>query len=460
MTGFEKEALRCKSRKRKIVFDTFSVGASVKDGALSAVGAKNCDFVNGTLKTGVGVEKFLLEDGSELALPVTGGVDSLFLWRTAGSNAPSMKTAGAITEDGSVWFFNLAAKSWKWIRTFKGRMRAISARDGEGENLLILYGGAGAFACRFSGSTQQIYPYAVSGACVCQGRLFLATDGKKIVYSTPYQPTYFAASIDDGGAVELPTDLGKIVEIVSFQNAVCVLYEYGLGRLEIAGSARDFRFEKIGYGGGRIVEGSAGVCSVGGEKLFFLAEDGVYVFDGKRVEACCKNLALSPIGHTQVCNHAQFEGKYFVCFVDKNGEKMGVVVDAESGKGYEAFAPLALSSSLGEGLCLENGYVYKMKAIGVLPHTETAEFRVEKLRFGSAKKTLLRGLRFFGKGTFEVFVESGERSKTETLRIVGGEAFLPLRLRGGEFLLKIRLDAGSEISRIEAETETLKNAES
>lgn len=458
MTGFEKEALRCKSRKRKFVFENFDVGTTTRGGVLSAVSSKNCEYGKGALRAGVGVEDLLLEGGVKVEFTAIEETRALFLWETVGANALFEKTVGAIVADGSVWFFNMATSSWQLIRRFNVPMRAISSRNQEGENLLILYGEAGVFAYAFLGDLKKIYPYEASAACVCQGRLFLAVDGKKIVYSAPYNPTNFAASIDEGGAVELPGDWGKMVDVVSFQNEVCILYEYGLGILKIAGSARDFKFEKIGYGGGRIFAGSAGVCSVGGEKLFFLAEDGVYVFDGKRVERSCKNLAISPIGHTQVCDHAQFDGKYLVSFIDKNGEKKGVVVDAESGRGYEAFAPFGLSSSLGEALCLGTGYVCKLKDSGQLPPTERAEFCVKKLRFGGGEKTLLKGLRFFGKGAIEVVARCGENSKRQTLSFADGEAYMPLRLRGREFSLQIRLDAGSEISKIEATTETLQSA--
>ena len=455
MVAFKKKALRCKSRKEKIVFEKFDVGAVEKAGVCSAVRAKNCDTLSGALKTGVGMEELLLENDVKVDFIVTEDVRALFLWETVGENALFEKTVGAITADGCVWFFNMAVNSWQLIQRFDVPMRAISARNQEGENLLILYGETGVFACVYLGELKKIYPYETGAACVYGGRLFLAVDGKKIVYSAPYDPTDFAASIDDGGAVELPSDWGKIVEIVSFQNEVCILYEYGLGVLKIAGSAREFKFEKIGYGGGKIFEHSAGVCSVDGEKLFFLAEDGVYVFDGTRAKKCCENLSIQPIGHTQVCSHAQFDGKYFVSFIDKSGEKKGIVVDAESGKGYESFVPFGLSSSLGEALCSGMGYVCKLKASGQLPETETAEFYVEKLRFGGGEKTLLHGLRFFGKGTIEVVARCGEHSKGKTLSFENGEIYLPLRLRGREFSFQIRLDAGAEIWKLEAETETL-----
>lgn len=454
MVSFQKKALSCKSRKEKFVFEKFDVRAAEKSGVWSAVSAKNCDCISGALKAGAGLERFTLENGENLSLSVSSDMDSVFLWNMSKGDGTYVPAVGVISKKGSVRLFNLTIGTWTALCVCATRVRALSAMDLTGVNWLILYGEVGGYACSTLGSLKQIYPYAVTGACVCGGRLFLASENEKIVYSKPYEPTNFVFSIDDGGAVSLPTDLGKIVGLVPFQNDVCVLYEYGLGKLEIKGSAREFRFEKIGYGGGKIFGDSAGVCSVGGEKLFFLAESGVYSFDGKRVEACCKNLEIQPIGDTQVCNHAEFDGKYFVRFTGKDGVGKGVVVDAESGKGYEAFAPLALSSSQGQALCLADEYVQRIKSFGLLPSGEYFEFHVKKERFGSDKKKLLRALRFFGKGTLEICVGNGLKSKTKTIELIDGQAELPIGLLGVEFSVSLRLQPGAEISKIEARTET------
>ena len=68
MAGFEKTALRCKSRKRRTVFHRFAVGAERESGVLNAVYAKNCDFLDGALKTGVGLERFKLENGAAISI--------------------------------------------------------------------------------------------------------------------------------------------------------------------------------------------------------------------------------------------------------------------------------------------------------------------------------------------------------------------------------------------------------
>ena len=135
-----------------------------------------------------------------------------------------------------------------------------------------------------------------------------------------------------------------------------------------------------------------------------------------------------------------------------------MIVDAESGKGYEAFAPIGLCGSQGEALCVAEGFVCKIKGEGELPKTEEIVFEAKGLRFGGVGRTRFFGLRFFGNGTFEVSVGNGNATATSTLTTLDGEAYLPLRSKGKEFSLRLVLHSGAEIFRIEASTETLESA--
>ncbi len=461
MKGY-KSVLRAKSRRKSIVFERFAVneagseaGRSVESGVLIADESENCDLSGGTLKRGWGVQTYAIPNGSALAdsrsLPKA---DAYFHIAKRLSDGSYEDKPAFITDTGVLYVYG--EQDFAVEHVFTGRVRCASLMDGEQnvqtvfltENGLFLYDEAEGVVPLREGKT------GIS-ACVCKSRLFCVAKPFTLLYSAPLNGSNFASSIDDGGEICLPSDWGEIVALATMKDSVYVFYERGIARVETAGSAREFSVTKIGYGGGRIFGDSVGVCAVGGEKAFFLTTDGLYSFDGARAKKICRNLQLSPLEVGQVCNHAEKDGKYFVCFTDKKGEKRGVIVDAESGLGYRAFAAKGLSGSRGKVLCSAAGYIYEAVSDGVLPSGAEALFSVEKTDFGTEGVKTLHSVRITGAGEAEVSVSNGVRKKTRRISLDGGEQTVRVGLRGTHFTLALRLKNSAVIRKVCVDTEML-----
>ena len=450
--GYEKSLLGVTAKTELVRYDTFSVEENGKgggkSGALVGTESENCDLTDGVIRAGFGITPYLFDDGTELSgassLPEA---DAYFTLADKQEDGTYAEKLGFITLTGTVFLYDETTGTMKSKYAFGTRMKAVAAIDGEERTGVVFAGEAGVYFYTETDGMVECGPTkAVAAACVCKDRVFCAEEPFAIRYSAPLQPTDFSESIEDGGRIVLPSVSGKIVALVTFQGAVYVFYEYGISKLETAGGAREFKLEKLGYGGGKIFGDSVGVCSVGGEKAFFLASDGAYVFDGENAERICENLKIQPVCEGQVCGHAEFDGKYFLRFVDTDGEKRGLVVDAATKTGYRAFAPKGLSACRGKGICFADSKLRRLEKDGSFPSGTTYAFSAAKTDFGIAGKKTLESVRFFGEGQIVVMVGTGRREKTVKVKFENGEAKMRVWLRGEYFSLQIVLKKGASVN--------------
>ena len=463
MTVFEKKPLERAGMTKKVRFDGFAIDLRGEVGAenggrLTACESKNCEINDGVLTTGVGILPFRLA-GEEL--PMSGEIpqtDFFFFLPQKQDDGTYTQTLGCVSLDGEAHVYDADEFQWKKLFSFGSRTATVAAINGEGEIYTV-------FAC-----TDDLFTYdRVEGlvpavglehetniVCVFKNRVFCVLEPFTVAYSSALVPWDYNESIDDGGRISFPSEGGKIVALVPFDEAVYVFYEYGVSRIDMAGRARDFSLKRIGYNGGRIFGDTVGVCSVGGEKVFFLAEDGLYRFDGNTAERICENLAIKPLRDTHVCAHGVSDGKYFVQYVDKNGTKRAVAVDAEREEGYYFFTTEGLSSDGGKAFCRYEAMPHCLQTRGALPSGEEYVFEAAGLRFGLAGRKALKGLSFEGEGAMRVKVDDGRRWREVRLSFSNGRADWRLRMRGEAFRVRLTLEKGAIVRSMTAEVEVCK----
>ncbi len=463
MTTFEKQPIKDVGRTVKTRYDGFAldlrgtVGAE-GGGKLTACKSKNCEVKDGVLTTGIGFFPFRLGDEE---LPMYGDIpqtDSFFFLPQKENDGTYTQTLGCLSTGGEAYVYSIDDLQWKKLFSFGSRTATATAINGAGETYTV-------FACTDDlftyDRTEGLVPavgleHETNIVCVFKNRVFCVLEPFTVAYSSALVPWDFNESIDDGGRISFPSEGGKIVALVPFDEAVYVFYEYGVSRIDMAGRARDFSLKRIGYSGGRIFGDTVGVCSVGGEKIFFLAEDGLYRFDGKSAKRICENLAIEPLRATQVCAHGVSDGKYFVQYLDKSGTERAVAVDAEQEEGYYFFTTEGLSSDRGKTFCRYEGLPHVLHARGELAIDEEYLFEAMGLQFGVAGKKALKELTFEGEGTMRVAVDNGRRWREVSLRFVDGRASWNPRMRGENFCLRFRLKKGACVRAVIAKVEICK----
>ena len=456
MFGLKKKPIGFALEERRVRFDGFALGGKKTAGSLIAAKSKNCDCGKGYLVAGLGVQEYML--GGE-NVPLQGHLptpDRFFTLLKKTSNGYKEKL-GYLSSDGRATVYDENTTAWVQVYAFGGRMRSLLAFDGNGNAQNVFIGEKGLFFCSFDGEvTATAIDKASRAACFFEGRLFYAQKPCTICYSAPYAAENFDEDIHEGGWLKAPSDKGAIVALVPMGDSVYIFYEYGLARLKSAGSAREFTFQNIGYNGGKIFEDSVGVCAVGGEKAFFLATDGVYEFDGVRVKRVCQELTVSPKTTGQVCDYAVFEGTYFLTFTDTNRERVGLAVDAESGKGYFSFAPVASSECFGKAFCHYNQRVCVFAKDGDLLSDEKRIFIASGIGFGGSGAVRLKTLALEGDGALFVAVNGGKRTERFEDEFVNGRMELKSSLQGKSFSVEIGLGAGASVRALTAEAQAIK----
>ncbi len=440
MRGYEKQPL---IYKEKHAFTSIALDKSTR--------LENCACKESTLRT----------DGGTVAFPVAGKTAYLTsnlpmpyqFFRIPCDNGEA--GLGYVSENGNVLRFDQTSGAFVGVHNFSTRMRAVCAFDDRRKERLLLIGNKGVYEyveatksfTLILQDTEEIAPIA----CVCKDRVFFVIKPHTIVYSAPLLPINFTVSAEEGGRIDFPYDKGEIVAIAPHGRGLAIFYEYGVAVLETDGSARDFVWKTVAYGGGRIIADSAGNAGVGGEKTFFLADDGAYVLDGNTVRNVCKNMNIRPKSVGQVCEHAESQGRYYAVYGNQKGEREGIVIDTQSETGAFAFAPRGLSVCGGVAVCMTSGWRVSAMGGDDLPLGAYARAEFEGLDFSYAGRKTLRIVKVYGEGTLELEVKQGNNSKRYTLTTLNGEATANVRLRGDRFSLYCRLSGGTLVRAIVAE---------
>ena len=454
-----KSNLLARGETRRTVFKGFSFDGKANTLWGNAAASSNCEIDKGELRTGAGGELQPLGGfGEVMFTSLNFDVQAIFSTPHIVGDTETQKL-GVLTSGGMVSLYDSADGYLKMAYSFGEGMRMLLARNLSGDAVIIFYGEKGAFVHTKQGTPASMGVNTASfAACFFQGRAFIGKLPHKLLFSAPYEPTHYDVSIDDGGEIDLPQETGNVVGMFSMKNKVFLLYEYGIAMLETGGSAREFRVKKLSYDGGKIFGSSAGVVGLGGEKAFFLAEDGLYVFNGAYAKRICAYLPISPIRGTQVCNHVEFEGKYFLQYEDEIYGKRGVIIDAETEEGYFAFTATGLQNYEGRGVCIFDKAVRMLKTDGALPSGEEYVFVAQKLSLGNAGKKTVVALEITGFGEMELILGNGKIEKKFALTFPenGGVCKVLPRLRGEAFSLTIKLKKGASVREIAAVTEVCK----
>lgn len=119
----------------------------------------------------------------------------------------------------------------------------------------------------------------ISTMCVHYERLFATVDGEKsaLWFSDDLDPTNWDISLEEAGFIEISDDKGSLLKVLKFLDYIYIFRSYGITRLTAYSMQTEFSVVPLFVSSGKIYPDTVCVC---GDRIIFLAEDGLYAFDG------------------------------------------------------------------------------------------------------------------------------------------------------------------------------------
>ena len=149
----------------------------------------------------------------------------------------------------------------------------------------------------------------ISSMCVHYERIFGCLDNV-LWFSDDLNPTNWNVSATEAGYVEMADDRGKLLKVVSFADYLYVFREYGIARVSAYSSQQDFAVTQLFVTSGKIYPQTVSIC---GDKILFLSQDGLYLFDGAETTKLLYDLSglFDQMENVNAC--AEYSGgKYFL----------------------------------------------------------------------------------------------------------------------------------------------------
>lgn len=165
-------------------------------------------------------------------------------------------------------------------------------------------------------------PYSVPDApkitsmCVHYERLFVTVGGDKsaVWFSDDLDPSNWAVNLEEAGFIEVADAFGGLLKVVRFIDYVYIFRSYGIARLTAYGDQTQFTLSQLFTTSGRIFPDSVQVC---GDRIIFLAQDGLYMFDGLQTYKILKNIEGLFLGcDKSKCIAAFNDGCYYLTLND------------------------------------------------------------------------------------------------------------------------------------------------
>jgi len=341
---FYKKRPAINSKKRyRIKFTDFSGGLNtlIDENLLSqkyAVNTYNIDYKDRALKTGMGICKLKFQtpkseihQGGETALKVFefDAIDKpikklIYFKRFDRELLVDDDKLLIVTDDGSLYSANVTdLTQFSKIPgiNFKGTPNFVCYRL-NGDDVVIMTSECDDMVI-WDGVNP---PYTVSDApkitsmCVHYERLFVTVGGDKsaIWFSDDLDPTNWAVNLEDAGFIEVADALGGLLKVVRFIDYVYIFRSYGIARLTAYGDQTQFTLNQLFTTSGRIFPATVSVC---GDRILFLAEDGIYMFDGLETYKILKNIkGLFLKCDKSKCTAAFSDGCYYLTLNDDSKE--------------------------------------------------------------------------------------------------------------------------------------------
>ncbi len=328
-----KDLLLKKIKKFKLTYSSFANGMNteIDENLLPIKYAKkffNFSVKSGALKSGMGfsalsLPKYYTSDEERLIPVVNPDEAILSIWHFPYYHEDSKIIRNSIlfytsTEQlfffRTVWQFSSYYTLFNPTQYFSGKMNAIYYKLNGVDSMLI-----------FVPEEQKIIifpkteiPQVITDTpnlvdiCLHYERLFAILDGdrKTLMFSANLDPTNWDVELSEGGFIELADERGSINKIVSFNDFVYVFRDYGVTKISAYGEQEQFSVTQLFKSSSKIYGNSVACC---GDRILFLARDGLHVFDGYSTSKIILNIeSMFENINNENCFGVYFNSKYYL----------------------------------------------------------------------------------------------------------------------------------------------------
>ena len=157
-------------------------------------------------------------------------------------------------------------------------------------------------------------------------RLFVSTTTHpySVLFSDDMDPSNWCMAADEAGEIVFNDNLGTVLKVCALDNYIYVVRDYGI--LKLYGykeSENTFNVSRVYASTSKIFKNS---IAIAGDRLVFMANDGIYSFDGlsaKRINNKLYGLVFNP----DLCRAACKDGIYYLCLnLYENCEKNNALI--------------------------------------------------------------------------------------------------------------------------------------
>lgn len=244
----------------------------------------NIGFVNGALINGMGIETAKINNS---ALPNVGvfGRKIIRCWiylKYDHTLHQQQDKIVALLDDGSIYttLLNGATVFTQTTMSFnQGLANGINYHYND-KDVFLLFGEQGGMYI-YDGLQATYYENTpgFSSICLHYGRVYGTTSygPNRLYFSDDLDPTNWQISLNEGGYISFPDQGGRAQKVVSFHDYVFVFRENAIHRLTAYTDLTEFKITKVFESSNMIYHKTVQIC---GDRIVFLADDGLYSFDG------------------------------------------------------------------------------------------------------------------------------------------------------------------------------------
>ncbi len=289
--------------------------------------AHNVTFERGILTSAIGIDpaagffEYPNKSRHEFAkFASSKSIKNVFTYNYNAAGTPDYRLVVQLV-DGTFWFTKIMVESgWAQIANLSiaGDVEAVNYRY-NGEDILLLASkddklyyikGNAAYACDDA-------PHFAS-ITIHSERVFGAVNGAKtrLWFSDDFNPASWDIDIAGAGFIEFADECGDIIKVISYLGYLYVFRDYGIFRLTAYGDQECFVLKKVFTDTGRIYKNT---IALAGDKIIFLADEGLFAFDGYDVVRIAKEFP-TVISKDEAVG-AYLDKRYFLaCKIDAGDE--------------------------------------------------------------------------------------------------------------------------------------------
>lgn len=440
--------------KRKISINSFLTKGSISSDEMLSNPADasllfNFDCSDGTLKSGIGINEYLV-NGSSVSFTNSEVFPIKVYYYKRFDNSLNINSDRLVVyaSDKRLYYLTLGTSStFKLISsiTFLNPPIAINYNFSDEDVLILSFEKEGLFVLNNLTLKRVETAPKITSMCIHSERLFATTSGEgtSLWFSDDFNPTNWSVSLDEAGYIELPDERGKLLKVVSFLDYVFVFRSYGISRIYAYGDQTEFSVDNLFNNIGKIYANTVTEC---GGYIVFLTTSGLYRFNG------IDTVKILPF-YDKFLNGVEnedakgvfYNGKLYLSLNMKfklKTEKVVLVYDIESKVPYIAKGLKIEDFELGTGkdysvyaisnnkLCLiDNSGKRFLKPLKKTWESGESDFSIEtnKKKLDKVRLTTSEDL------IFKVIVDS----KTYIYNVTSGTSVLKLNLYGSTFKFKI-----------------------